>query len=128
MKTHEELLKELAEAKKEIEALKKSKEDEKQTSMQEIYKLNQELNAALLTISIYQEKYNIERTKPFIPKSEKLESIVINETEEIIKEVRKTNKGKKYNKKKFDYEKHVTELKLGMLSQMINHAQNVVMN
>lgn len=109
MKTHEELLKELAEAKKEIEALKKSKEDEKQTSMHEIYKLNQELNAALLTISIYQEKYNIERTKPFIPKSEKLESIVINETEEIIKEVRKTNKGKKYNKKKFDYEKHVTE-------------------
>lgn len=36
----------------------------------------------------YQEKEKIERTRTFIPKGEKLNDIVINEAEEIIKEKR----------------------------------------
>lgn len=80
-----------------------------------LYETNQKLNEALLTISSLQEKVKIERTRVFIPKGEKLDDIVINEAEEILKEekkVRKTNKGKKYNKKKFDYEKYVTETRI----------------
>lgn len=80
-----------------------------------LYETNQKLNEALLTISSLQEKVKIERTRVFIPKGEKLNDIVINETEEIIKEekkVRKSNKGKNYNKKKFDYEKYVTETRV----------------
>lgn len=80
-----------------------------------MYETNQKLNEALLTMSSLQEKMKIERTRVFIPKNEKLENIVINEAEEIFKEEkkeRKTNKGKKYNKNKFDYEKYVTETRI----------------
>ncbi|MCM1196990.1 MAG: IS66 family transposase [Roseburia sp.] len=80
-----------------------------------LYETNKRLNEALLTISKLQEKEKIARTKLFIPKNEKLDSIVINETEEIIKEEKKkrvSNKGKKYNKKKFDYEKYVCETRI----------------
>ena len=70
------------------EALKKIAELEKENEKKdnEIYQLNKKLNEALIEISIYQEKYGIERTRQFIPKNEKLETIVINEAEEIIKE------------------------------------------
>ena len=67
-----------------------------------------------MKIQTYEEKYNIEKTRVFIAKTEKLENIVINEVEEVIKEEKKekrTNKGKKYNKKKIDYEKLVSEVK-----------------
>lgn len=80
-----------------------------------LYETNKRLNEALLTISDLQEKENIARTKLFIPKTEKLKDIVINETEEVIKEEKKrrvSNKGKKYNKTKFDYEKYVTETRI----------------
>lgn len=76
------------------------------------YKTNERLNEVLLELSVYQEKYGIERTKQVLPKNEKIENIVVNEIEEIIKEERKekkTNKGKKYKKKSFNYEEHVTE-------------------
>ena len=68
----------------------------------------------LLELASYQEKYGIERIKQILPKNEKIDHIVINEVEEIIKEeniIKKTNKGKKYNKKKFDYEKYVSEVR-----------------
>lgn len=51
-----------------------------------LYETNKKLNEALLTISSLQEKEKIERTRIFIPKGERLNDIVINETEEIIKE------------------------------------------
>ena len=79
-----------------------------------IYETNVKLEEALLKIKTYEEKYNIEKTRVFIAKTEKLENIVINEVEEVIKEEKKekrTNKGKKYNKKKIDYEKLVSEVK-----------------
>lgn len=108
MKTNKELLKELEEARKYIEQLKKEKEE----ALVKLYETNKKLNEALLVISTYQEKYDIARTKQFIPSIEKLDSIMVNEIEETIKKQnkeKKTNKGKKYNKKKFDYEKYVTE-------------------
>lgn len=108
MKTNEELIKELEEAKKYIKKLEREKEE----ALVKLYETNKKLDEALLKISVYQEKYNIARTKQFIPSIEKLESIVVNEVEETLKkqkENRKTNKGKKYNKTIFDYEKYVTE-------------------
>ena len=96
--------------------IKLSKTENKLSKVEvKLYETNQKLNEALLTISSLQEKVKIERTRVFIPKGEKLNDIVINEAEEIIKEekkVHKSNKGKKYNKKKFDYEKYVTETRV----------------
>ncbi len=108
MKTNEELLRELAEAKKYIKQLQQEKEE----ALVKLYETNKKLDEALLKIAAYQEKYNIERTKKFIPATEKLESIVVNEVEENLKKQKKekkTNKGKKYKKSSFDYEKYVVE-------------------
>ena len=80
-----------------------------------IYEINKKLNEAQLINFVQAEKEKIARIKPFLSKGEKLNDIVINEPEEIIKEEkkeRKTNKGKKYKKKPFDYEKYVTETKI----------------
>lgn len=111
MQSNEELLKELKKAKAYIKRLELKNEK----IMVELYEVNKQLNEALLVISSYQEKYKIARTKQFIPATEKLDSIVVNEVEENLKEqkeqkkTKQTNKGKKYNKSKFDYEKYVTE-------------------
>ena len=123
MENTAELLKIIEQLKKENEALKEdkaelenknSKLEDKMSQMEvKLYETNKKLNEALLTIS--SEKEKIERTRIFIPKGEKLNDIVINEAEEILKEEkinRKTNKGKKYNKNKFDYEKYVTETRI----------------
>lgn len=110
----EELLKELERLRQENASLKEKNDVlvvESQKKDQKIYELNVKLDKALLLISSYQEKYNIERTRPFIQKGEKLKSVVINEVEEIIKSQKKTNKGKKYKKKAFDYEKYVQEIR-----------------
>lgn len=115
MKTNEELLKYIEELEKAHEAdQKKIKEQEieLQKQKEEIYGVNKKLEEALLMIQSYEEKYNIERTRIVIPKTEKLEKILINETEEIIKEQKKTNRGKKYSKKPIDYEKLVSETRI----------------
>ncbi len=120
-----DLLKIIEQLKKENESLKNDKlnlenknielEDKLAKKEAELYETNKKLNDALLSISLLQEKEKIERTRTFIPKGEKINDIVVNEAEETLKEekkVRKTNKGKKYNKKKFDYEKYVTETRI----------------
>ena len=121
MKSNEELLKYIEKLEKAYEADQKKiheqecklreQELELQKQKEEIHKINEELEKALLKIQVFEEKYNIERTRIFIPKTEKLDSINITETEEIIKTQRKTNKGKKYKKKTIDYEKLVSEVK-----------------
>lgn len=109
---NEELLKRIKELEQENTNLKEEMRIKEEEALVKIYELNEKLNKALLKLSAYQEKYKIERTKTFIPKTEKLENIVINEAEEIIKEEkRKTNKGKKYKKRNFDYEKYVKEVR-----------------
>lgn len=114
----EELEKELKRLKEENALLKQKnfelieeKEMIKQKANQKIYEINEKLNKALLLIADYQEKYKIERTRVFIPKGEKLKEIVINEVEEVKKENRRTNKGKKYKKRNFNYEKYVQEVR-----------------
>lgn len=116
--SNEELLKEIELLKSKVSKLESENTsllNEKDILLKENYELNKKLNDALIIISIYQEKYNIERIKPFVSKSEKLEEIVINEVEETIKKdkeekkINKTNKGKKYKTKKVDYEKLVSE-------------------
>ena len=121
MKSNEELLKYIEKLEKAYEADQKKiheqecklreQELELQKQKEEIHKINEELEKALLKIQVFEEKYNIERTRIFIPKTEKLDSINITETEEIIKTQRKTYKGKKYKKKTIDYEKLVSEVK-----------------
>ena len=98
MGSEAELLKIIGQLKKELKTLK----DKNGKLEIELYEANQKLNEALLALANYQEKEKIERTRAFIPKGEKLNDIVINEAEEIIKEKKsnKTNKGKKYNKNK----------------------------
>ena len=93
-----ELLKIIKQLKNEIKTLK----DEKGKLEVELYETNKKLNEVLLALASYQEKEKIERTRTFIPKGEKLNDIVINKAEEIIKEKKrnKTNKEKKYNKNK----------------------------
>ena len=114
----EEYLRLIEQLKQENENLKKDKEDltsKLAQKEQELYEANKRLNEALISISVLQEKEKIERTRAFIPKGEKLDNIIINEAEETLKEEAKkknTNKGKKYNKKKFDYEKYVTETRI----------------
>lgn len=113
-----DLLKTIELLKKENEALRGDKADlEARLAKKEaeLYDANKRLNEALLAISSLQEKERIERSRAFIPKGEKLEGIVVNEAEEILKgerKARKPNKGKKYAKGKFDYEKHVTETRV----------------
>ena len=115
---NKELLEIIKQLKKENEALKNDKallEDKMSKLEVELYEANKKLNEALLTISSLQEKEKIERTRLFIQKSEKLNDIVINEAEEIIKEnkkIKKTISVEKYNKNKFDYEKYVTETRI----------------
>ena len=94
MKSNEELLEYIEKLEKEVKLLKDAhvKDQEilrkQEYMLQEkdlkIYETNMKLEQALLIIQNYEEKYNIERTKVFIPKTEKLEDIVINETEEVI--------------------------------------------
>ena len=96
---------------KELEEQLSKATKENEIVIQKLYEANIKLNKALETIAIYQEKYGIERIKQFIPKNEKLDKIVINEAEEIIKETKSTNKGKKYKKRAFNYEKYVKEVR-----------------
>jgi len=102
-----ELEAQLESANKEIVAANKKTE----YYMQKFYDTNIELNKALEKIAIYQEKYGIERIRQFIPKNEKIEDIIINEVEDVIKKEKTTNKGKKYKKRAFNFEKYVTEIR-----------------
>ena len=85
---------------------------EKEIVVQQLYEANVKLNETLANLAAYQEKYGIELIKQFVPKNEKIDHIVINETEEIIKEHKKTSKSRKSRKpKKLDYEKYVSEVR-----------------
>lgn len=69
---------------------------ERDAALQKCLEANKKLDEALKKIREYEEKYNIEKTRRFLPKDEKLKDIVINEAEEVIKRERRTNKGKRY--------------------------------
>jgi len=105
----------LKEALKEIERLTKvNKELEKKAEKQDrlIFKLNKRLNEILSEKEIINEKYIIERVKTFIPKTEVLKPVVINETEEVLKAIKQEKKPKVKGKnfERYDFEKHVSEV------------------
>lgn len=67
-----------------------------------IFKMQTKLNELLKDKEIISEKYLIERVKPFIAKTEKINEVIINEAEEIIKEEKKTStRGRKKGGKNF---------------------------
>ncbi|MBU1141666.1 MAG: IS66 family transposase [Firmicutes bacterium] len=101
----------LKEALKENEQLKKEnkalhKENEKSHRL--IFKLHTKLNQFLRDKEIAIEKYTIEHIKTFIPKTEVMKAVIINETESLVKE-KKTRKEKAKNFETFDFERHVSE-------------------
>src|SRR5690554_1232005 len=99
----------LKEALKELKRLKR--ENEAQAVM--IFKLNEQLNEALAANQSLVQKHQIERIKAFIPKAERLDAVMINETEKTIKEtkIQKIRKPCKKNFEAFDFEKHVTDVR-----------------
>jgi len=104
-----DISKNLKNKEKSFNALKK----ENEYHLALIFKLQSELNDLLKTKEIISEKYLIELTKPFIPKTEVLNKVVINEVEEVLKEEKITKlSGRKKGSKNFkniDFEKSVTE-------------------
>lgn len=102
----------LQEAIKEIERLKQVNQDlktENERHQRLIFELNEKLNKILKEKANTIEKYNIERIKTFVRKTEVMNPVLINETEQIIKEA-KTRKVKAKNFTKYDFEKHVTDI------------------
>ena len=85
-----------------------------------IFKMQTKLNELLKDKEIISEKYLIERVKPFIAKTEKINEVIINEAEEIIKEEKKTStRGRKKGGKNFsniDFANSFTETKIGRAS------------
>lgn len=105
----------LKEALKEIERLTKANQKlEKKTEKQDrlIFKLNKRLNDLVGEKEVLNEKYTIERVKVFMPKTETLKPVVINETEAILKETKqdKQPKLKGRNFERFNFERHVSEV------------------
>ena len=105
--TKEEMAKRIQELEQALDKANASLSEERRKN----YEMNAKLDETIALLNAYKEKYDIERTRKFISKGERIEEITINETEEIIKKEKKTNKGKKYKKRFFDYEKYVQEIR-----------------
>ena len=74
-----------------------------------LFDLNVKLNKIMKEKANVTEKYQIERIKTFIPKTEVMTAVVINETEQVLKET-KVRKAKSTHYSTFDFEQHVTEV------------------
>ncbi|MCF7931409.1 MAG: IS66 family transposase [Acholeplasmataceae bacterium] len=101
----------LKEALKEIKRLEKLNQDlskEHETTLRLLFEANEKLNLLLKDKENVIEKYTIERMKTFIPKTEVMKSVIINEVETLVKDKR-ARKEKSRNFESFDFERHVTE-------------------
>jgi len=89
--------------KKEIEKSFDLLKLENENNLALIFKMQAKLNELLKDKEIISEKYLIERVKPFISKTEKINEVIINETEEVIKEekISSKTKGRKKGGKNF---------------------------
>jgi len=102
----------LHEALAEIERLRQENETlktENETQKRLLFDLNEKLNEALKAKEAARERSRIERIKTFVPKTETLDAVVINETEQVLKEKR-IRKAKAPHYASFDFERHVTEV------------------
>ena len=73
-----------------------------------LFEANEKLNLILKDKENVVEKYTIERIKKFIPQTEVMKPIIINEVETLVKE-RRVRKEKSKNFENFDFERHVSE-------------------
>ena len=73
-----------------------------------LFEANEKLNLVLKDKENVVEKYTIERVKTFIPKTEVMSPVIINEVEALVKE-KKVRKEKSRHFEHFDFERHVTE-------------------
>lgn len=73
-----------------------------------LFEANEKLNLILKEKENAVEKYTIERVKTFIPKTEVMTPVIINEVEALVKE-KKVRKEKSRNFERFDFERHVSE-------------------
>jgi DNA gyrase/topoisomerase IV subunit A len=81
----------LEEALKEIKRLEKLHQDlskEHEITLRLLFEANEKLNMILKEIENVVEKYTIERIKKFIPQTEVMKPVVINEVETLVKEKR----------------------------------------
>jgi hypothetical protein len=75
----------------EIERLTKQNQallEEQERNHRLIFELNSQLNEVLKQKETVKEKYTIERLRRFVPKTEVSKSVIINETESILKETK----------------------------------------
>jgi len=73
-----------------------------------LFEANEKLNLVLKDKENVVEKYTIERIKKFIPQTEVMKPVIINEVETLVKE-KKVRKEKSKNFESFDFERHVSE-------------------
>jgi len=79
-------------------------------SQQQFFEVNEKYNQLLKAKMKVTEKYQIERIKQFIPKTEVMKNPIINETETLVKET-KIRKPKSKHFESFDFNQYVTETK-----------------
>ena len=82
--------------------------DEHEKTLRLLFEANEKLNLVLKEKENALEKYTIERVKTFIPKTEVMTPVIINEVEGFVKE-KKVRKEKSRNFENFDFERHVSE-------------------
>jgi transposase len=102
----------LQEALRENERLRQENQilkDENETQKGLLFDLNEKLNKIMAEKATVTEKYQIERIKTFVPKTEVMKPVVINETEQILKE-KKVRKAKSKHFATYDFASHVTEV------------------
>jgi len=101
-----ETLKELNLLKQQYQALEK----EHEITLHLLFEANEKLNLILKEKENVVEKYAIERIKKFIPRTEMMRPVIINEVESLVKE-KKVRKEKSKNFENFDFERHVSEIR-----------------
>ncbi|HCZ25026.1 MAG TPA: IS66 family transposase [Acholeplasmataceae bacterium] len=82
--------------------------NEHEKTLRLLFEANEKLNHILKEKENVVEKYTIERVKKFIPQTEVMKPVIINEVETLVKEKR-VRKEKSKHFENFDFERHVSE-------------------
>ncbi|MDD4184067.1 MAG: IS66 family transposase [Candidatus Izemoplasmatales bacterium] len=84
--------------------------DEYEKTLRLLFEANEKLNQLLKDKENAVEKYTIERVKKFMPQTEVMKPIIINEVETLVK-AKKNRKAKSKNFRNFNFERHVSEVR-----------------
>lgn len=96
-------LKEALKEIKRLEQLNRDLSEEHKITLRLLFEANEKLNHVLKEKENAIEKYTIERVKKFIPQTEVMTPVIINEVEGLVKE-KKDRKEKSRNFENFDFE------------------------